>query len=180
MRRPRTSRRTAPLSLCTGRRLAGSKSRPTISCTIRSWVISDFVRLPLFLPSFSTMTRSAISCTSASRWEINTTASPRFFRSRTTSNSLPVSVLVRLLVGSSMITSLASRAMARAISTICRCPMERDSTSSSGGTFNPTRSNKIDACSLIAPRSNQQPPHRGSRPRKMFSATLRFPHKFSS
>ena len=118
--------------------------------------------------------------TSARRWEMNTTPRPLDFRSLTTSNRRAVSEAVRLLVGSSIMTSLASRASARAISTICRWPMDKDSTTASGLTFNPTRANNSAARFRMVCRSSHHPARQGSRPRKTFSATVRFSQRFSS
>ena len=68
--------RTGPYSDA-GRRRAGSKSRPTINCTMRSGVHFSFCQvaaIPAILQHHHAVRHLL---TSASRWEIKTTARPR-------------------------------------------------------------------------------------------------------
>src|SRR6185437_5465199 len=64
--------------------------------------------------------RSAMACTSCIRCEMNKIATPRRFRSRSTSNMASTCLLVKAEVASSRIRSLGLRNRALAISTSCR------------------------------------------------------------
>ena len=99
-------------------------------------------------------------------------ATPSRLSSSMISNKAPVSLSVSEDVGSSMISSAAFSARALAISTICRCATDSVPTSASGATASLSRSSRPRASARMRAWSTNRP-LRGSRPRKMFSATDR-------
>ena len=76
-------------------------------------------------------------------------------------------------------TTRASAARARAISTSWRAPGPRSPTSARGDTSRPTARSRSRACASSRLRSSRKP-RRGRRARKRFSATLRLGRRFSS
>ena len=107
---------------------------------------------------------------------------PRFsaLSSRITLNKDSVSVSVNASVGSSIMITLDSKLSAFAISTICCSPIESSEHNFLLLWVTPKRANSLSAsvyifCQLIAPHEVLN-----SRPRKMFSAIVRLPTKFSS
>src|SRR5271165_228882 len=79
-------------------------------------------------PRYRTARRSATLNTSLRLWEMTMTAMPRWPRVRMSSRTWPVWDTPRAAVGSSMITSLASRITARATATDWRWPPDSDPT----------------------------------------------------
>ena len=139
--------RDKPRTSNTGRPAAGvsligwwSNDFPVISSPRRWSVMPLASKVPSFSPLRSTVTRSAISSTSSSRWLTNTTATLRRFSSSVSFSSASTSRRVSEAVGSSMMTSRASLAMARQIATSCRWAIGSSATCLSGSIETPTRS----------------------------------------
>ena len=108
----------APISAsCLGNSVPSS--RPTIRRTMSSGVISAIGASCTTAPSRITVTVSQIAKTSSSRCEMNSTAAPCSCSVRTTANSRSTSGPDSAAVGSSMISTRASKLSALAISTIC-------------------------------------------------------------
>ncbi|CAM5470810.1 hypothetical protein SGRIM128S_03458 [Streptomyces griseomycini] len=148
-----------------------SIDRPTMSRTSSSSGV-EAGTCPTLRPSRMTVTRSPRAAIS-SRWCVmNTMPTPSSRSLRTMANSFSTSSEVSTAVGSSMISTRASRLRALAISTICRRAMPSSRTRARGGTLTPTRSRRTAASASIVFRSII-PKRRGCRPRKMFSATVR-------
>ena len=101
-------------------------------------------------------------------------ATPLALRSRMLSNSASTSLPVSAAVGSSMMITSAEKDSALAISTICICPTLSDETSSRSEMEVLTLSRSLRACRFIAVQSMLPAQPVGCRPRKMFSATVRF------
>ena len=93
--------------------------------------------VPTFLPRRSTVTRSAISSTSRSLWEMKMTDTPSAVSARRTLNSSAVSCAVSTAVGSSRISTSAPRCSTRRISTRCCWPTPMSSTRARGSTVEP-------------------------------------------
>ena len=127
--------------------------------------------VPTFSPLRSTVTRSAISSTSSSRWLTNITAMPRRLSSSASASSASTSRRVSDAVGSSMITSLASAAMARQIATSCRCAIGRSATNAARSSDTPIRAIAAAAVSRMARRRTRCRPRLS--PTATFSATVR-------
>ena len=104
---------------------------------------------------------------------------PLRFRSRITSKRLRTSRSVRLLVGSSKASTLASSISALAISSICRWAMERLRTLAAGSMCSPSRSSAAAAARRTALRSTK-PSLAGRWPSMRFSSTLMSGTRFSS
>ena len=96
-----------------------SNVRPSIAATSRSGVSSAAGAVRTSLPSRRTVTVSASDSTSWRKCDTYTIVAPRSCRARISSNSRSDSSAVRADVGSSMMKRLASRAIARRISTFC-------------------------------------------------------------
>ena len=127
-----------------GRRRGWPASLLTRSCTDRptmsaasSASLALGGRSPTTLPRRMTVMRSAISWTSLSLCEMKTMDRPSARRSRMIRNRSSVSPGVSTAVGSSRISTLASRSSALMISTRCWTPTGRSSTSASGSTSQP-------------------------------------------
>lgn len=104
---------------------------------------------------------------------------PDAFSRRSTSNSRATSPSSRLDVGSSRINTRASTDTARAIATICCTAIgyassERVTSSDRSSSASAARERAWIVFQSIAPRRI------GCRPAKMFSATDRFAHRFTS
>ena len=84
---------------------------------------------------------------------MNSTAAPRSRSVRTTANSRSTSGPESAAVGSSMISTRASKLSALAISTICWSAIERPRTGRSGSSRTPRRSSSSWTSRCIAPRS---------------------------
>ncbi len=168
--RPSTVSNAGPLS-GRSRGYCCSIERPTMSRTSSSSGV-EAGTCPTLLPSRMTVTRSPRAAIS-SRWCVmKTIPTPSSRRVRTIAKSFSTSSEVRTAVGSSMISTRASRLSALAISTICRRAMPSSRTRARGDTFTPTRFSRTSASASIRLRSII-PKRRGCRPRKMFSATVR-------
>ena len=124
-----------------------------------------------FLPRRSTVTRSATASTSSSLCVMTMMAVPPAFSSRSTLNSSCASCGVSTAVGSSRISTLASRYSALRISTRCSWPTERFSTRACGATASPYLRDSSRTRSSAAGMSIATP-LRGSAARTMFSATV--------
>ena len=97
-------------------------------------------------------------------------------------NRSSVSLAERLEVGSSMMSSLALVETALQISTICWWPMPSFPTFMRGSKWRPRSWSSRAAASTMPATSLTKVPFtsRSSRPRKMFSATVRCGMRFSS
>src|SRR4051795_6030186 len=149
------------------------RSRPTMRRTISSAVVSAVRASCTTAPSRMTVTVSLIVATSSRRWEMNSTDAACSWSARTTVNSRSTSGPERAAVGSSMISTRASRLSALAISTICWSAIERPRTGRSGSRRTPRRSSRPLTWLCIAPRSMRLRPFSGWKPMTTFSATLR-------
>ena len=110
------------------------------------------------------------------------TLTPSAFRPAMTRNRRSVSAIVRLEVGSSMITRRAFSDSALAISTSCRWASDRLSTIASAPKSQPSRSSngRTRWCSACVSTSFRKPPASGSRPMNTLAATSRFSNRLSS
>ena len=118
------------------------------------------------------MILSAIALTSLSLWVMKTIEVPFSLSWRMTPISSSISAGVSTAVGSSRISTRASLVSALMISTRCWTPTGMSSTSASGSTSNPYRSDSsvTSACAFF--RSSTPPARTFSRPSMMFSATV--------
>src|SRR6266511_427689 len=116
--------------------------------------------------------RSAIGRTSFSLWVMNSTEWPDFWSDRMIENRSSVSCGVSTAVGSSRISSRASRSSALMISTRCWTPTGRSSTIASGSTTRPKRCESSRTSRLAVARSSIPARRVGSIPRTAFSATV--------
>jgi len=116
----------------------------TFSCTFRPTIIAasssseadgDF--WPTTAPRRSTVIVSAISWTSLSLWEMNTTEVPPSLSCLMMRNRSWASAGVSTAVGSSRMSTEASLTSALMISTRCWMPTGRSSTRASGSTARP-------------------------------------------
>ena len=94
-------------------------SRPTMRRTSSSVSMSRVSPSCVTSPSRRTVTVSQIVKISSSRWEMKRIAAPRSLSVRTTLNRRSTSCPDSAAVGSSMISTRASKDSALAISTIC-------------------------------------------------------------
>ena len=102
-------------------------------------------------------------------------------RSAITISSRSVSEMVRLEVGSSMITSRLSSERALAISSSCRCASDRRATGASGAKSTPRRAKIGSTSAAIRRRSmSRSGPFRGSRPMNTLPAASRLSSRLSS
>ena len=104
---------------------------------------------------------------------MKTSARPSSRRLRATAKSRSTSTPLSAAVGSSMISRLASREIALAISMICWSAMESPSAGRRGSMLTPRRVKSASASACIAARSMRRIRPRGWRPMKMFSVTER-------
>ncbi len=148
-----------------------SMERPTISRTSSSSGVAAGT-CPTLRPSRMTVTRSPRAAISSRWWVMKTIPTPSSRSDRTMAKSFSTSSEVSTAVGSSMMSTRASRLSALAISTIWSRAMPSSRTRARGGTSTPTRSSSVAASASIRLRSII-PNRRGCRPRKMFSATVR-------
>ena len=96
-------------------------------------------------------------------------------------NSRCASWSVREDVGSSMITTRASPASARAMATSCRLAVESSRTGAPTSSSTPSCSKRSRACARIAAQSSPRQARRGrGRPTKRFSATVSSGNRSSS
>src|SRR5215207_5113687 len=142
----------APISVsCLGN--SALSSRPTIRLTISSGVIAAISASWTTAPSRITVTVSQIANTSSRRWEMKRIAAPSSRSALTTVNSRSTSGPERAAVGSSMISTRASKLSALAISTICWSAIDRPLTGCSGSSRTPRRSSSAWTRLCISPRS---------------------------
>ena len=104
---------------------------------------------------------------------MKTSARPSSRRLRATAKSRSTSTPLSAAVGSSMISSRASREMALAISTICWSAIERPSAGRRGSMCTPSRANSDSASAYMRGPVDASPGPSGWRPMKMFSVTER-------
>src|SRR5438270_676505 len=122
--------------------------RPTIMLMIRSIEASFVSTVAMYWPSRITVTRSEMSFSSSSRWEMWTTPTPFARTARMMRKSSSISVSVSVAVGSSMIRTCALYESAFAISTICCCATLSFPTLACGSTFRLRLWKSVRACSL--------------------------------
>src|SRR6185312_17232160 len=106
-------------------------------------------------------------------------ATPASRMSRITRNSSPTSSASRLEVGSSRMRTAASRSTALAMATSCWTASGWPPSTESGSTARLRRASSSAARRRTARRSTR-PSLRGSRPSRMFSATVRLGQRFTS
>src|SRR3954454_10566071 len=147
-----------------------SSSRPTMRRTSSSVVRPATAPSCVTSPSRSTVIDVPMAKISSSRCEMNSTAAPRSRSVRTTPNSRSTSWPESAAVGSSMISTRASKDSALAISTICWSAMERPRTGWSGSSRTPRRSISAWTVSCSARRSIRRSEASGWRPIITFSA----------
>ena len=128
---------------------------------------------PTTLPSRMTVIRSATSRTSRSLWVMKTMAAPDSRSCRMVSMSSSVSWGVSTAVGSSKTRIRASRESALMISTRCWTPTGMSSTTASGLTWKPNRSEISWTRCRAASRSSEPPKPVVSLPSMTFSATVK-------
>ena len=165
-----TSSRTSP-GLAGGLVTRSCTDRPTIS-EASSASLAVGGRWPTTWPRRMTVMTSAISWTSLSLCEMNTRDRPPARRSRMIRNSSSVSPGVSTEVGSSRMSTLASRSSALTISTRCWTPTGRSSTSASGLTCSPYCSDSSRTSRRVRRRSIRPSARVRSMPRVTFSATV--------
>ncbi len=128
-------------------------SRPTIRLTMSSGAISAIGASCTTAPSRITVTVWQIAVISSSRCEMNSTAAPCSCSVRTTANSRSTSGPESAAVGSSMISTRASKLSALAISTICWSAIDSPRTGRSDASCTPRRSSRPCTCRCISRRS---------------------------
>ena len=158
--RPSTSSRTSP-GLASPLLTRSCTARPTISAASSASLVARRA-LADHLPRRITVIRSAIAWTSLSLCEMNTIDLPPSRSSRMIRNRSSVSCGVSTAVGSSRISTLASRSSALMISTRCWTPTGRSSTTASGSTWRPYRS-ESSSTSRRARRRSSRPRPAGAR-----------------
>ena len=144
-----------------------------------SFVLSFVIRVPTYPPSRMTVTRSVMTLISSIRCEIYTI--PRFFsrRSLMITNRSAISFSVRAADGSSKMITSALWEIAFAISHICCLPTVKLLIFSLGSISMFRSLNNFFESSIIF-LSSTRIPFFGSRPIKMFCATVRSPTIFNS
>ncbi len=130
-------------------------------------------------PSLNTVTRSPISNTSSSLWEMKIIVFPFSIRFLTIWKSFSTSFLARADVGSSSIISSGSWSSILMISTICCCATVSLQTMASRSIVMPYCSITVSACLRIFLRSTT-PNLTGSIFRKRFSSTVISPTSVNS
>src|SRR4051794_8524774 len=152
---------------------SASRSRPTMRRTRSSSVRPAVFSSDTMPPSRMTVTVSQIAKTSSRRCEMKRMPAPRSCSVRTTPNRRATSGPLRAAVGSSMISTRASKLRALAISTTCWSAIDRPRTGRSASRRTPRRCRSSAACRCMALRSMRRSAPSGWRPIAMFSATLR-------
>ena len=128
--------------------------------------------VPTIRPRRSTLITVEMALTSRSLWEMKTIAVPLSRSRRMMSSSSSVSWGVSTAVGSSRISTRASRTRALMISTRCCTPTGRSSTTASGSTWKPYSSEISRILRRVASRSRRPAARVCSSPRATFSATV--------
>ena len=126
-----------------------SRLSPVISSDSRLSSISAAGKVPTLRPSRSTVTRSAISTTSSSRWLTKTMLTPCSLSRRTVASSRSTSRRVSDAVGSSMNRMRALAASPRQMATIWRCATGSLPTGASRGSWASSRASAAFAASRI-------------------------------
>ena len=162
--------RSGSPSVCSGLSTRRSTSRPTISPASERSVAPSVGTVSIILPRRRTVTRSAMSSTSLSLCEMNTTDVPCSVNRRSTTNRSCASCGVSTAVGSSRTSTFAPRNSARRISTRCWVPTPMSSTFASGSTARPNSARapapgRRPPCSPATGRTAARRRARGSRPR---------------
>ena len=147
--------------------------------TSSSIVTSLRLTVPMYCPSRMTEARSQMRPSSAMRWLMYTMPTPFACRRLMISNSWSISRSVRVAVGSSSTRILELKLMALAISTICCWATLKSPTRVWVFRSMPSPS-RIFLASRCMVASSMKMPFLCARPMKMLSATLRWPHMFSS
>ncbi len=124
-------------------------------------------------PSRMTVMSSHSEKISSKRWEMNSTAAPRWVRPLITAKRRAASTPESAAVGSSITKTFARRERAFAISTSCWSAMDRPRAGRPGSMATPSRAKRRSAASFMASRSMRPNLPVGWRPMKMFSATGR-------
>ena len=146
-------------------------ARPTIM-EASSVVDAPGSALPTTLPRRMTVMVSDTAFTSRSLCEMKTIEVPLLFSWRMMSRSSSVSWGVSTAVGSSRMSTLASRTRALMISTRCWTPTGRSSISASGSTSNPYLSEISLIFRRVSSRFRKPPALVVSAPSATFSATV--------
>ena len=154
-------------------------SRPTMLAMILSMVRSLKSLSMMYWPSRMMVTRSTMACSSSRRWDMYTIPRPSAFSWRMIRNSSSISLAVREEVGSSMMRIFALTDRALAISTICCLETGRSPTVCLGSRsiFKSPRIRRASASISLSFRVSRPA---FSRPRNMFSVTVRWRHMFNS
>jgi hypothetical protein len=134
---------------------------------------------PTRWPLRSTVTRSEISNICSRKWVMKRMAIPWPLSRRITEKSIFTSSSARLEVGSSRMRILARVLSARAIATICCTAIEKLASGADTSTWTFRSDRSASALRLIS-RQRMARALARSRPRKTFSATDRFGHRFTS
>ena len=141
--------------------------------------VSATATVPIYRPSRRMVARSPMRLISSNRWEMYTMPTPRAFKSAMMPNSASISLSVSDEVGSSKIITLEFWLTHLAISTICCCATLRVLSTALGSRSTPRRFSTSPASENKRFHA-RMPPLFGSRPRKIFSATVRYGTRFSS
>ena len=129
--------------------------------------------VPTTVPRRMTVMSSATARTSRSLWVMKTMDVPASANWRMMAMSSSVSCGVRTAVGSSRISTFASRDRALTISTRCWAPTGRSSISASGSRSNPKRADTSSTVLRAFAVSMRPALPTGSNPRAMDSATVK-------
>src|SRR5580704_14742938 len=147
---------------------------PTMAVTRSSLVTSGSGAVSTISPSRSTATSVQISKTSSRWWEMYKIATPWACSWRMLSNSRCAAPRSSAAVGSSSSRQRVPAASARVISTTWRCSTVRLPQAVSALTSKPQSVMTLRVCSRIRRQSTTPPRRAGGRPRKTFSATVRY------
>ncbi len=146
-------------------------SRPTMALMMLSTVTLATMSDITDLPSRITVTLWQVVKTSASRWEMKSTAAPSERSVSITSKRRSTSALERAAVGSSMTITRALNESAFAISTICWSATDSPRAKVETSRCTPRRSRTSFTTSFIEFQLMRLHERRGWRPMKTFSAT---------
>ncbi len=127
----------------------------------------------MYAPSRMTVTVSQSANTSSNRCEMKMRPRPSSRRLRAIANRRSTSTPDSAAVGSSMMSSVASRETALAISMTCWSAIDRPSAGRSGSIVTPRRVKRRSTSWRMALRSIRPNRPTGWRPMKMFSVTER-------
>ncbi len=155
------------------------------SCPVMARVIAASEKSRMAPPAATrplriTVRVSAISSISRILWLTNSTEMPAALSAVTRSNSRSTSWWVSAVVGSSMISSFASDASARAMATSCRPATGSRPTSRPSGSGVPSRAQASSAICRIRRGDTVRRMRASSGGRARFSATVRFGNREKS